>query len=524
MKSYMDCLDEITATELYEGLLGYGLFAEKLPPIFSSLQFLEYCKTSGTRFCENKKYKYVYYESIRNTNIPRPLGIPTPMSYEILCRELRDNWNEIRDVFRSNTGEDPYKVSRIHIRKRLADKVLLEMKYEDIEEKDTYDDVTTSIESTDIEEALFNMNYKNWRIDGNPVIDFSIGKKYIVRADIAQCFPSVYTHAISWALVGKVTAKGERNNRKWFNKIDRCCRNMRDGETQGILIGPHSSNLIAEILLTRIDKELRAKKYDYIRNIDDYTCYTETYEMAERFLIDLNEELHKYGFNINHKKTTIENLPQASSEFWVQKLQDKPLKVKYDVVDYNSARSYLDKAILLMKNNGNNASSICFAIKAISKNECSKSAKDYCIKIMCNLAIIYPYLVPIMDTFVFEAFNATSTEIEKFSIILYLESMKKRNYEGVSFALFYASKYGFILPIDIDDILGSNDCICKVSMLRYCRIKGDSANEELLINDALSLISNEFDENWIFVYEALCDSDLQGEWLEMKKRGVSFLL
>ena len=33
-KSYIECLREISSDELYDGLLGYGFFAEKLPPIF----------------------------------------------------------------------------------------------------------------------------------------------------------------------------------------------------------------------------------------------------------------------------------------------------------------------------------------------------------------------------------------------------------------------------------------------------------------------------------------------------------
>lgn len=42
-KSYIDCLREISSNELYEGLLGYGLFADKLPPVFTSKKFYAYC-------------------------------------------------------------------------------------------------------------------------------------------------------------------------------------------------------------------------------------------------------------------------------------------------------------------------------------------------------------------------------------------------------------------------------------------------------------------------------------------------
>lgn len=39
-KKYTDFMDEISSDELYEGLLAYGLFAEKLPPLFTSVFFI----------------------------------------------------------------------------------------------------------------------------------------------------------------------------------------------------------------------------------------------------------------------------------------------------------------------------------------------------------------------------------------------------------------------------------------------------------------------------------------------------
>ncbi|WP_050791201.1 hypothetical protein [Oribacterium sp. oral taxon 108] len=91
MKSYMDCLNEITSDELFEGLLAHGLFAEKLPPIFTSKVFYEYCSNTSALFINLKKDNngYIYFESIRNTNVPRSYGIPNPMKYYFLCLELQ---------------------------------------------------------------------------------------------------------------------------------------------------------------------------------------------------------------------------------------------------------------------------------------------------------------------------------------------------------------------------------------------------------------------------------------------------
>ena len=54
--------------------------------------------------------------------------------------------------------------------------------------------------------ALFQMNYDNWRVDGDPETDILMGKRYMVNADISTCFTSIYTHSLSWALVGKEMA------------------------------------------------------------------------------------------------------------------------------------------------------------------------------------------------------------------------------------------------------------------------------------------------------------------------------
>lgn len=531
MKSYMQYMEEITKEELLDGLLGYGMFSEKLPPVFSSKQLCSYWKNNGYKFDnrKNKEYGYIFFESMRNTNVPRQLGIPYPISYSRLCVILSNNWEKIKKVFHNNTEGDKYKISRIHIRKQFDSKSLMNNMYEEIDDN-KYDAIPNVAESEKAE-AIFNINYKNWKIDGDPILDFSLGKKYLVKADISQCFPSIYTHAITWALIGKENAK-KRENRKgnWYNEIDNACQNMKNGETHGILIGPHSSNLISELLLTRVDKILR-QKYDYIRHIDDYTCYVRTYEEAEKFIQDLTIELRKFDFSINNKKTLIKKLPQISSDFWVQELRNKPVLNKYGKVDYNTARSYLETAVCLMENNGGNVATIVYAIKVLGNNEMSKNAKEYCIKTMCNLSIIFPYLVPILNEYVFEKLNANRIEIERFSSELYNDSVSKFNFEGISYAIFFAIKYNFKLNLDINYIINDANCICKVLAFIYYKKNDDKKTIEILLEHAKSLKYESFFENWLFVYETLSVEDFNVENIDytmddfkmLKKAKISFL-
>lgn len=116
-KKYGEYLDEITANELYEGLLGYGMFANKLPPVFTSVPFFNYCQANKPVYSDKDWHDYVYYSSMRNVNIPRAFGIPTPMKYQCLCAVLKDSWDELKQHFHQQTDLQEYRVSRIHLRK-----------------------------------------------------------------------------------------------------------------------------------------------------------------------------------------------------------------------------------------------------------------------------------------------------------------------------------------------------------------------------------------------------------------------
>ncbi len=142
---------------------------------------------------------------MRNTNVPRALGIPNPAAYQVLCKYISEIWPELQNYFEKQTKDQSHIISRIHIRK---------------------------MKKTN---SLFSMNYKNWQTDGTPEPDLLLGAKYLVHADISNYFSSIYTHAISWALVGKDTAKEEKNNsEKWYNKLDFYTRKIKSGETHGL--------------------------------------------------------------------------------------------------------------------------------------------------------------------------------------------------------------------------------------------------------------------------------------------------
>ena len=492
-KKYADYMDEISADDLYKGLLAFGLFSNKIPPVFSSTPFFDYCVNNHPSF-SNSDYDYVRYKTIRNINIPRQLGIPVPMAYEKMCSVLKSNWSDIQSHYHIYTDSQTHVISRIHIQKR--------------KNKD----------------ELFERNYDHWRNAGSPKDDLLIGKRFVVKADISTFFPSIYTHSIPWALVGKAVAKQNRSKSKWFNKIDKKCQEVKYGETHGLLIGPHASNLISEVILTVVDQKLYDKGWKFVRNIDDYTCYVETRARADSFIVDLGVALEEFDLQLNNKKTKIEELPDTVLEDWVRKLNGFSLLTSYGKVDYKQARAYFDLAIELMKLSGGNASVLNYAIKVLSKQALTDNAKEYSWKMSMHLCILYPYLISIMDEYVFKAFDTPKDEIQKFIDLSYEDGLEKKNYEGCSYAIYFALKYDMeVKSIDSVKVVATNDCIYKLLSFLYFRKKGDSSNTTCLQNEAKNLAQTDMDRNWIFIYETLDQQDLVGDWGVMKNQGISFL-
>ena len=117
MKTYYDFMLEIKADELYDRLVSYEMFSKKLPHIFTGDLFLNYCKNICKQTFSNKWRGYINYESMRNTNISRNIGIPTTMGHELLCKTLMKHWNKLTEYFGAKTKEQSRIISRIHIRK-----------------------------------------------------------------------------------------------------------------------------------------------------------------------------------------------------------------------------------------------------------------------------------------------------------------------------------------------------------------------------------------------------------------------
>ncbi len=153
------------------------------------------------------------------------------------------------------------------------------------------------------------------------------GGRYLVQADIQRFFPSVYTHSLPWALLGKVAAKqlhaSKQLQNRWEDVLDRTVRNTMAQQTIGIPVGPDTSRLLAEVVLSAIDHRVahRVPAARGIRFIDDYEFVVHTRAEAEAVLDCLQQELAEYELELNPAKTAILELPHALDAMWTSSLR-----------------------------------------------------------------------------------------------------------------------------------------------------------------------------------------------------------
>lgn len=143
-------------------------------------------------------------------------------------------------------------------------------------------------------------------------IELALDFNYVLHADIADCYASIYTHSIAWAMHGKPTAKAKKNDLSLIgNRIDRCIQDMQHGQTNGIPQGSVLIDLIAEMVLGYADVEVNQRLNDahisdfqILRYRDDYRIFTNDSQAGEAILKILTEVLIGLGLKLNAAKTT----------------------------------------------------------------------------------------------------------------------------------------------------------------------------------------------------------------------------
>lgn len=277
-------------------LINGGLYPETLPPCFISSDAKRafhgiVSSLDGTKFHE-KKTEYSRYNSTKHDGSRRFFGTPNIATYFHISSFIWRNWKS----FEANFALSSFSIGKP---KLMGDTDERAVKVPSLSELSKHT-------STNLKFAPF-----------------------ILKADIAQCFPSIYTHSISWAAHGIEQSKGDTNKdstANTYNALDFFVRNGQRGNTRGVIVGPDAYRLIAEFILSKIDDELQKAVGNLIvgavRHVDDYYIGLRTEHDAQSVLSHLREVLASYELNLNDHKTRIYSSLEPINDLWAQRLRD----------------------------------------------------------------------------------------------------------------------------------------------------------------------------------------------------------
>lgn len=310
--------------------LEVGYLPKELPPIFTSKAFAKVCDALQETRPDDETYP-AKFSLARTGGLRRATEIPNPFSQLSLAEHCSNNWPRLRNIS---------SLSRISTSRPLR------------------------------------ASRKGWRSlkhVGSPQkyerVLRSVGARFTLTTDVSNFYPSIYTHAVDWAVRGRATAKRDRSSRSVGGKLDLLLRKGRGGQTVGISIGPDTSWLISEIVLGRVDSALQRRDPEVARHalrwVDDMVFYGGSHGLAEEVLGHYEEELSKFELSLNPLKTMIQPGIKPYEDEWLIRLRQARYRD-------DSARHQADDIVDLF--------SMAFGIQAKLPNS---GAVSYAVK-RCN--------------------------------------------------------------------------------------------------------------------------------------------
>ncbi|MNH00378.1 reverse transcriptase [compost metagenome] len=148
-----------------------------------------------------------------------------------------------------------------------------------------------------------------WQAVEQQSLMYSLEFSHLLHTDVTDCYGSLYTHSIAWAIHGIEEAKKNKNDKSLLgNKIDFHIQSSRYGQTNGIAQGSVLMDFIAEIVLGYVDKLIDEELGDcsdirILRYRDDYRIFANNDERAEAVLKVVSDKLRTVGMKLGVSKT-----------------------------------------------------------------------------------------------------------------------------------------------------------------------------------------------------------------------------
>ena len=305
-------------------LVGRGYFPSELPPPFASANYAEHAVEFANKWDGEKIRKFSSrpesYGVPRYGHARRMLSIVNPVNQLHVSDLISKNW--------------------LAIRKRLNRSTITEFSPQIILKGNG-----RSVTGVDFD----GVAQRRAEILG------SYGR--YVKTDVARFYPSIYTHAIPWAIEGKAKVKANYHTpafkTSFGNLLDKAVASGQQGQTIGIPIGPDTSRIISELIASEVEVIAAAQIPDLekraVRYVDDMLIGLKDTETPASALSALSIALYEFELELNAEKTMTHGMGCAHSPEWIHyvrtfEMNHKPARQRDDLDSFFEQAFYLADA------------------------------------------------------------------------------------------------------------------------------------------------------------------------------------
>lgn len=497
----------LSKTRRLQALLAIGYFPKELPPPFNTLDFARYRQSLKTAWSSEPHYpksKPEIYTVPRVNSWRRDLSIVNPVAQFYLSDLISDNWIPIRN----------------HINKSSLSAQHLEIT----------NDKPRAVEEPDFRLISMLKNEISGQFD------------HAVLSDISRFYGTLYTHSIPWALHGKAHCKAILDTPPYKNllgtRLDIAVRKGNENQTSGIPIGPDTSRILSEIVISKVDGHLLKYGIDRsraVRNVDDWFIGFDSVGEADKAIASLSHECRSFELEIHPEKTKNIDISQLSSEIWTEQLLEIDIP-RTAAGQQRKIEHFFDLAFNLSRENPD-SNVLKFALSIARSWNIDKSNwkifENLALRAVRNNKTILPQFVQIIANYRDRKYEISIEKMEKIILDILRTSVPNGGHFEISWALFLVKTLGIRINSDkLDGISQLESSVCALIALDLRdknQIEGP-LDESLWLQSLTNAGLNS--GMWLLAYEA----DLKG-WLpsppinhvdnhtffrELKKRNISF--
>lgn len=461
-------------------------------------------------------------------------------------QESRSNWNRRKDAFYSKYSSSKsceFSISKGKLSRRVL-KIpnpkhfipvteLICSKWTEINHVYNLSKFSTStpVEETNPYKRAVKTKSSSVQSLRDTIIETSINKLIQVKIDISKFYPTIYSHIISWSLLGKDVAKihfkkpkGEMDTLiaggdsnailyRFADKLDTAVRACQDRQSIGIPIGPDTSHIIAELIASRIDSEFKnifdSIDVKAVRYYDDYYIYVNTKDEADLVIKGLQKILNEFRLEINDKKVDVKEFPFPFENDWVTDLHRFEFKKTNQP---NSLKHYFSLVWGIGEKNSSRTDWIFkYALRTfefgsiIIRKESWKLFENLLIK----TALMQPAVLDIVTRvfLIYKCYVDDSSKKKLKSLIEHVVSMHSpinHNFE-TAWALWLAKSFQIKIKEELaNQVIETNDCASILILLCLAKVENlvegkpnFGVIESELKDDVL------FSELWLLAYESV---------------------